>query len=474
MLLKYFYDDKLAQASYLIGCQAAGEAIVIDPARNIKDYAKTAKANGVKIVGVTETHIHADFLSGTRELASRFGATLYLSDEGGMNWKYRYAPGYDHVFLKDGDTFDIGNLTFEVLHTPGHTPEHISLLVTEGRLSENKPIGIFTGDFVFVGDVGRPDLLEKLAGVHDSSEEMTLKMFRSLQRFKQLPDYLQVWPGHGAGSACGKTLGAVPSTTVGYEKLTNWALQYDTEEHFVEAMLTGQPEAPTYFSMMKRLNKDGTQLIDEIEAPNSMKASLDTVETWMKQGVVVDTRPVKKFAEKHLRGVMNIPYNKLFVNWAGWLLDYDRPIYLLASEKYVEDILNDLRSIGLDQVIATMDPNVTDQADEGDKRLMNYKELTPAAACDAIRTEQVYVLDVRYESEWNDGHIPEAKHIMLGYLPGRVQEISRDKPILVYCKTGRRSAVAASILHANGFEDVRNLIGGYDEWVKTGDHIPTS
>lgn len=466
MLLKFFYDDKLAQASYLVGCQATGEAIVVDPARDIDKYAKAAKANGVKIVGVTETHIHADFLSGAKEIASKFGATMYLSDEGGTDWSYQYACNYKHCFLKDGDTFNIGNLAFEVLHTPGHTPEHISLLLTDGGSTANGPIGIFTGDFVFVGDVGRPDLLEKAAKVSGSSDEMARKMFHSLARFKKLPDYLQVWPGHGAGSACGKAIGAVQSTTVGYEKRTNWALQHDNENDFIQRLLVGQPEPPTYFEMMKQLNKNGPQLVQEIAAPMHVEASISVVETWVEQGIVVDTRPAKIFAQKHLPGVINIPYDKSFTTWAGWLLNYDRPIYLLTGNQPVSDILKDLQSIGMDQVASTMDLNVFDLHD--DSKFVKYEEVTPEEVKDIVQTGQLYVLDVRYEKEQDEGYIPEAKHIMLGYLPVRIEELPRDKPILVQCKTGRRSAIGVSFLQANGFKNVRNLIGGFDEWVKQG------
>ncbi|WP_028403242.1 MBL fold metallo-hydrolase [Ectobacillus panaciterrae] len=466
MLLKYFYDEKLAQASYLVGCQATGEAIIVDPSRNIEPYIKTARAHGVRIVGATETHIHADFLSGSQELASRLGATLYLSDEGGADWRYEYASGYEHCFLRNGDVFAIGNINFEVMHTPGHTPEHISLLVTDGGAATKDPLGIFTGDFVFVGDVGRPDLLEKAAGVCGSSEKMARMMFRSLQQFKNLPDYLQVWPGHGAGSACGKALGAIPSSTIGYEKRTNWALQYDNEDRFIEALLAGQPEAPPYFSMMKRLNKEGAQQIPRIAAPFRMEASIDIVQEWTKQGIVIDTRPASKFAAKHIRGVINIPYNKSFVTWAGWLLDYDQPIYLLASNADVVDIVNDLQSIGLDRVVATMEPHVIEQAGEADSRVMKYEEVTLDKIDGAIQADRIYVLDVRSAGEWEEGHIPQAKHVMLGHLQEQAHNIPYDKPILVYCKTGGRSAIAASLLQVHGFKEVQSLVGGYEEWIK--------
>ncbi|MBY0054838.1 MBL fold metallo-hydrolase [Brevibacillus agri] len=466
MLLKYFYDDKLAQASYLVGCQAAGEAIVIDPARDIEQYVQTAKANGVQIVGVTETHIHADFLSGARELAARLGAVLYLTDEGGPQWRYAYAAGYSHRLLKDGDTFQIGKLAFEVLHTPGHTPEHIALLLTDGGSPANEPIGIFTGDFVFVGDVGRPDLLEKAANVSGSAEELARQMFHSLTRFKQLPDYLQVWPGHGAGSACGKAIGAVQSSTVGYEKRTNWALQHENEQEFVQSLLAGQPEPPTYFAMMKHWNKVGPRLVQQIAAPVHAEASISVVEAWTKRGVVVDTRPPGLFAKKHVPGVINLPYDKSFPTWAGWLLDYERPVYLLADQQSVSAVLKDLQSIGLDQVAGVMDPAVYELA--CDSRFGSYAEITPGEAQEQVQAGQLYVLDVRYQKEWEAGAIPGAKHIMLGYLPERMQELPRDTPILVQCKSGRRSAVAVSLLRANGFSRVQNLLGGFDEWARQG------
>ncbi len=259
MLLKYFYDNALAHASYLVGCQKTKEAIIVDPGRDIDQYLATAGSEGVKIVAAAETHIHADFVSGARELAERVGAKLFLSDEGSTDWKYLYANEYDSQLLKDGDIVQIGQISFEVLHTPGHTPESISFVLTDKGGGATRPMGIFTGDFVFVGSVGRPDLLEEAAGVTGSAEPGARDLFRSALRFKQLPDYLQVWPAHGAGSACGKGLGAIPSSTVGYEKLFNPALQITDEQEFVDYILSEQPEAPKYFAIMKRVNKEGPE-----------------------------------------------------------------------------------------------------------------------------------------------------------------------------------------------------------------------
>ena len=247
MILKHFYEEKLAQASYLIGCVSTGEALVGDPNRDVEQYIKAAETEGLRITHVTETHIHADFVSGSRELAARTGATLYLSDEGDENWKYAFAEEAGAVLLRDGDTLMVGNIRIEVLHTPGHTPEHLIFLVTD-TAEADKPMGAITGDFVFVGDVGRPDLLEKAAGVEGSTDAAARTLFRSLEKFKEQPDYLQVWPGHGAGSACGKRLSSVPQSTVGYERMFNWAFSIEDEDEFVRTVLAEQPEPPKYFA----------------------------------------------------------------------------------------------------------------------------------------------------------------------------------------------------------------------------------
>lgn len=468
MLLKYFYDEKLAQASYMVGCQAAGEAIIVDPARDVEPYLRAAEKEGLKIVAATETHIHADFVSGARELADRVDATLYLSDEGTEDWKYQYVDQVDHVLVKDGDTFKIGNLTFEVMHTPGHTPESISFLLTDGG-GADQPMGIFTGDFVFVGDIGRPDLLEKAAGVSGSADAGARQMFNSLKRFKELPDYLQVWPAHGAGSACGKALGAVPSSTVGYEKMFNWAFSYEDEEAFVEALLAGQPESPKYFAVMKRVNKEGPALIKDLPQLQALPQSKAEVEQLLQQdAMVLDTRASDQFAKGHVEGTVNIPYNKSFVNWSGWLVDYDRPLYLLADGQNVNEMVKDLRSVGIDQVQGYVELSLIDQLEKDGVALQSYQNVTPTEIAEKVKQQDVHVVDVRGASEWEEGHLPDAQHIMLGYLPERVNEIPQDKPVLVHCLAGGRSAIAASVMQANGVSNVINLSGGYGKWVAEG------
>lgn len=462
MLLQFFYDEKLAQASYLVGCQAYGEAVVVDPARNIEPYIAAAEKEGLKLTGVLETHIHADYVSGARELSHRLGATLYVSDEGDADWKYEYVSNVGHQLVKDGDTIQLGNLTFEVMHTPGHTPESISFLLTDGGANADEPIGIFTGDFVFVGDIGRPDLLEQAAGIENTAVPGAKAMFQSLKRFKELPDFMQVWPAHGAGSACGKSLGAVPASTVGYEKRFNWAFKYDNESAFIDALLEGQPEAPKYFAVMKHVNKVGPTLLEDIPEVREI-TSFSELEKLITNGEqVIDTRNNLKFANKHIPGTINIQNTNSFPNWAGWLVDYDRPLYLLADPNEMEEILEALHSVGADNAVAFMD---VDAALAAAERLENYEWINPNEAEEKINQSEVNILDVRNLTEWEEHRLENATHIMLGKLPDHVDKIQTDKPLLVLCGSGGRSAIAASILQAHGIKEVYNLTGGMDLWV---------
>ncbi|MEC0707527.1 MBL fold metallo-hydrolase [Bacillus haynesii] len=466
MFLRYFYDEKLAHASYLVGCQKTGEAIVIDPGRNLKPYLQAAEDEGLNITAAAETHIHADFVSGARELGVTHQAKLYLSDEGDTDWKYQYFDEVKHQLVKDGDRFSIGNLMFEVMHTPGHTPESISFLLTDSGGNADRPIGIFTGDFVFVGDIGRPDLLEKAAGIKGTSESGAREMFKSLGKFKQLPDYLQVWPAHGAGSACGKALGAIPTTTVGYEKMFNWAMAYTDEDEFVKALLDGQPEPPKYFAVMKRVNKEGPALLKDLSAVLEI-TSIEQVKDLQGKEQIVDTRSSREFAEGHIKGTINIPFNKAFTNWAGWLIDYNRPVYFITNPPEVNELVAALRSVGIDNIAGFMDRDKILASDAFS--LESYAEITPPEIAKLVEDGFVHVLDVRNLAEWQGGHIPNAQHIMLGTLPERLDEIKRDCPILVQCHSGARSAIGASILQANGgFKQVLSLSGGIVQWQKDG------
>ncbi|MGM0896462.1 MAG: MBL fold metallo-hydrolase [Bacillota bacterium] len=461
MLLKYFYDSNLAQASYMVGCQQSKEAVVIDPARDISEYLEAAADEGLKIIGSLETHIHADFVTGSRELAAREGATMYLSDEGPAEWKYQNLENIPHQLVKEGDRITVGNLVFTVLHTPGHTPESISFTLIDGGIPADEPMGIFTGDFVFVGDVGRPDLLEKAAKMEGTAESGAKQMFESLKKFKQLPDHMQLWPGHGAGSACGKALGAVPSSTVGYEKKYNWALQFEDESDFSKELLAGQPEPPTYFAVMKHVNKVGQPLIKELP-PVRQLTSVAEMEALIEEGVqVIDARAAGQYADKHIPGTINIPFNSSFTNWSGWLVDYNRPLSLIIRSEEIEEVEKALQSVGIDQLASYLDARLIEES-EGD--FGSYPSIRPAEAKQLLDDEKVNLIDVRNASEWNEGHIEGAQHIMLGNLMEHLDEVPTDKPVVVQCGSGVRSAIGVSVLKSGGFEEVLNLTGGYAQW----------
>lgn len=463
MFLRRFYDDGLAQASWMIGCQKTGDAIVIDANRDIRQYLEAAAAEKLRITQVTETHIHADFVSGTRELARATGATLLLSAEGGSDWQYAFAATDGARLLRDGDVITVGNIRIAVLHTPGHTPEHLSFLVTD-TAAASEPIGIVTGDFVFVGDVGRPDLLEKAAKVANTMEAGARQLFYSLERFRALPDFVQVWPGHGAGSACGKALGAIPTSTVGYEKRFNWGVATTDEATFVRMVLEGQPEPPLYFAEMKRINRDGPAILGGFPSPAA--GDRDALERALASGtVVIDTRPAAVFGAGHVPGTLNIPLNKSFSTWAGWLVSYDVDIHLIADdERTVATAVRELAMIGLDRVTGWYATAVVTAWRDAGRHLGTIATLEPAALAPRLAAGDVTLVDVRNRSEWEAGHLPHALHIPLGHLAARLAEIPRDRPIVVQCQSGARSAIAASHLQRLGVVDVHDLLGGFQRW----------
>jgi hydroxyacylglutathione hydrolase len=461
MLLKYFYDKPVAHASYLIGCQKTGEALVIDPSRHVEPYLEAAKAEGLRITGAAETHIHADFVSGARELADRAGATLYLSDEGPPEWKSLFASRHTSRLLKNGDVFHVGKVKLEVLHTPGHTPEHISYLLTDEGGGATAPMGIFTGDFVFVGAIGRPDLLETAAGVAGSALVGARQIFQSLKRFRNLPDHLQVWPAHGAGSACGKGLGAVPSSTVGYEKLFNPALQFSDEQTFVDYNLADQPETPPYFANMKRVNKVGPQLIRELPPVESLPAS--RLLGLARETLVIDPRPSVDFASAHVPGTINIPANTL-VQWAGFFAADGAPIAVIADSASLPAILRSLRTIGIDAVAGYFEASLVAAAG---LLTESYPSAEPTDLRHDIESGKVRLIDVRAATEFAAGHIAQAEHRFLGKLLKSLGELDRGKPIVAQCQSGARSAIATSILQRAGFP-VTNLRGGFRAWSAAG------
>lgn len=471
MILKRFYEESLAQASFLIGCAQTGEALVLDPNRDLDQYMSAAAREGLRITGVTETHIHADYVSGSRDLAARTGATLYLSDEGGTDWKYGFAHESNVTLIRHGDAIAVGNLRLEAVRTPGHTPEHIAFVLTD-RSACPEPVAIFTGDFVFAGDVGRPDLLERAANVKGTMEKGARALYRSLQEFKRLPDYLLVWPAHGAGSLCGKGLGGVPVTTVGYEKLVNWALHAGSEGEFVREVLAGQPEPPAYFKAMKRLNKVGPPPSPAFQAPPRLDgAALQT--TLLRRGAVVDARPGHLSAAGPIDGAVAIPLSKSFTTWAGSLLPFGQPVWLVVStEADAVAAARQLALIGYDEVVGWFDDDAVRAWHAVAAPSAPAPKVAAREAFRSLERGEVAVLDVRSQREYDAGHIPGALHIPLGTLEARLNELPQ-KPLVVHCAAGLRSAMAVSVLRKAGVTAVSDMAGGFREYEASGLPVET-
>ena len=363
-------------------------------------------------------------------------------------------------------------MRLRILHTPGHTPEHICFVVTDGAAAET-PLGAFTGDFVFVGDVGRPDLLEKAAGAQGTMEQSARQLWASLVRFRSLPDHLQIWPGHGAGSACGKALGAVPQSTLGYEKLASWAFRADDEEDFVGKVLSDQPEPPRYFSTMKRVNREGPRVLGVLPRPPHLRvdgiAGLLDGEAW-----AIDLRTRDAFGGGHIPGSLSLPLRYAFTTWAGWLLPYDRDLHLLAeTETQALEASRLLALIGLDRVAGWVNVDAALAAwRTAGRKVGTGRAVTPREAQALIESRRAVILDVRSRAEWDGGHLPGALHVNLGSLPDRLGEIPRERPVMAYCRSGGRSGIAQSILLRAGFEDAANIEGGWVAWRRAG--LPTA
>ena len=465
MLLERIYDEDLAQASYIIGCQAEGTAIVVDPRRDVDVYLELATKHGMRIAAVTETHIHADFLSGTRELAARTGAQMYVSDEGGRDWTY--GSDFDAaVRMQHGHRIELGNITIEAVHTPGHTPEHPSFLVTDGAQSD-APGFMLTGDFVFVGDLGRPDLLDEAAGFVDPRFQGAKDLFASLRnRFLTLPDYVQVLPAHGSGSACGKALGAIPGSTVGYERRFSWwsgYVQNDDEQGFVEELLNGQPDAHAYFGRMKMENKVGPALLDEcLGLPELTSEALHSARA-ADRVIFVDTR---NHAEVHTGTVersLNIPGAAKAASYGAWVYDplvEQRPLVLLASdEREARGMRDHLIRVGIDHVAGFV--TSLDGLNLVQPRVVQPDKLG--------EIDRVLLLDVRNKNEYAAGHLPGSQQLSGGRAMWNLDVLPAPGAgtIVTYCQSGVRNSVTASALRRAGY-DIVELDGSYTAWIAAG------
>lgn len=469
MFMRMIYDDKLAQAAYLIGCQRTNAAILIDPQRDVDRYIQLAKQNDLKITAVAETHIHADFVSGARELAEQVGAKVYVSDEGGPEWHSEWLErksgggSYDHQRLRDGDKFSVGNIDFNVMHTPGHTPEHIAFLVTDRGAGASEPIGMATGDFVFVGDLGRPDLLETAAGQAGVMEAAARRLFTTVLRLHSVPDFVQVWPAHGAGSACGKALGSVPTSTIGYERRFNPAIRAaHSEQNFVDFMLSGQPEPPLYFANMKRVNKTGPAVLGPLPIPPQINAA-DLCRLDSKAVAIIDTRSWDAFRQGHVPGALFFPLNRSFNSDAGSMVREDEDIYLIIEPGRVNEAVRDLVRIGLDRIKGWYPSAEMSAYQTAGGKLAATREVSIDEADNLLREQRAAVLDVRRMTEFGEGHIPKAVNIAHTRLASRLAEVPKGKPLLVNCQGGSRSARSCALLQRAGYE-VMNLKGGMQAW----------
>lgn len=452
----------LAHYSYLVGCAETGQVAVIDPRRDVDVYERTAAENGWTIGQVLETHIHADFASGGRELARRTGAPLHASrhDEGEL-----YEVSFPHEDLGDGDEIEIGSVRLRALHTPGHTPEHLSHLVftPEGGA---EPHMMLSGDFLFVGSLGRPDLLGE-----EAKRALADAMYDSVRdKLAGLPDALEIHPGHGAGSMCGAGMSDRPFSTLGIERVSNPYLDPGLErEAFVDRLLGHVPPFPPYYLRMKRINSDGPALLGEL--PGNRPIAVDEFAALMGEGaVVVDSRPAASFGEGHVPGALGIGLGPSLSVWGSWLIPYDKPILVvLADPTGAPDAARALVRVGLDDIRGYLDGGMTAWSAAG-QTVSELPQLeAPALELRRTEGEPITIVDVRTAEEYADGHVDGALNIMGGFLADELERLPRDgSPIAVMCAGGYRSTAAASVLLAEGFDNVFNVPGGVARWAQSG------
>jgi hydroxyacylglutathione hydrolase len=433
MHFQHFYLSCLAHASYLIG--DGGEAAVVDPQRDVDQYVEAAQRLGLTIKYVIETHLHADFVSGHRELAARSGAEIVFGAQANA--------AFPHRAVRDDEVLLLGAVELRALETPGHTPESISWLVSEN----GRPSKLMTGDTLFIGDVGRPDL----AGSRGhTSEEMASMLYDSLwTKILTLPDDVEVWPAHGAGSACGKNISSDASSTIGMQRRTNWALQPMARDEFIETLTSGLAEPPRYFPRDAELNRQGPRALNEISAVQLTPESLHP------DALVLDVRDAAAFGARHIAGAINIGLDGNFASWCGTLLPFDAPIVVVADdEASASQAVMRLARVGIENVascITSLDGFATTSLPQ-----LTVHDLDDTA-----------VLDVRRRAEFWEGHVTNAENVPLDELPDRLAEIDRDRPLAVICAGGYRSSIACSLLARAGFTNVRNVQGGTEEWMRS-------
>lgn len=450
MYFEQFYLGCLAHASYLLASH--GEGIVVDPQRDVEIYLKTAEEQGAKIRHIFETHLHADFVSGHKELAARTGAKIYIGVRAGAT--------FPHVDVQDGFQLQVGKILISALETPGHTPESVCLLVTDEEKSP-EPWAVLTGDTLFIGDVGRPDLSKmytpaKLAGMlYDSLHGKLLK----------LPDNVLVYPAHGAGSLCGRNMRAERSSSIGTERLTNYALQIKTKTEFIRQLTSNLPARPEYFLQDAEINRAGAPALSDLPELPALAAA--TVRSLLNEGVVaLDVRSGDQFAAAHVPGSVNIALSGQFASWAGALLGLSaRPVLVAGSAEQLAEARLRLARVGIENIRGHLNGGIEAWKHAG-LHLAEVPQINVQVLDNRLRAHETSVLDVRREPEWQVGHIEGAIWWPLDHFKVSPPEIDRNTPIAVHCKSGYRSMIACSLLQRAGFQNVTNVIGGFDAWLQ--------
>ena len=451
MVIDRFETPGLAQYSYIISSQ--GQSVIIDPGRDTDHYLRFLGKRGLTLSSIVETHIHADFASGAKALAEATGAELAFS---GYDVGEHYQYSMPHRSLRTGDTVKVGTVRVEALHTPGHTPEHLSFVAYDTQRSETEPLAIFSGDFLFVGSVGRPDLLGE-----EAKRGLAHELFQSMHvRLDALPDSVQVYPGHGAGSLCGTGMSERAESTLGYERRTNHLFSL-TEEAFVAEILRTLPPMPTYYPRMKELNARGAEAFDAIPGAVALSPSEVEALTAEQDVMVLDLRRPEAFGGAHIRGALNIGAGQNLSLWAGWLLGSKSRIVLVNDQGDDEESRRGLVHVGLDNIVGFLKAGMPAWINAG---LPFERTIQMSTEEVRDRSKDKLVLDVRSEAEWKAGHIEGATHIMLGDMPQQVQSLPKDRPIITVCGSGYRSSIAASGLAKNGFSSVESMDGGMAAW----------
>jgi len=460
MRIKQFETPGLAQYSYVVSSK--GEAIVIDPMRDFDRYTQYAAEQGVTIKYVTETHIHADFASGALALAEAVGAELAVSSYDEEPYHY----SMEHSTLRDGDAMRVGKLRMVALHTPGHTPEHLSFVLFDEKRDATEPLALFSGDFLFVGSLGRPDLLGEGA-----KQALAHELYHSLhERIASLPDGVQLYPGHGAGSLCGAGMSERAESTLGYERRSQPLFKLE-EEAFVREILASVPPMPSYYPRMKALNSKGAASVAEMPGKVPLTPAGVAALLADKSVTVIDLRRPEAFGGAHIRGAVNIGSGQNLSLWAGWMLDAEQRFVLVNDTGDDEEARRSLVRVGLDRIEGFVQKGMPAWIEEG-REFARTAQLTTREIAQIKPDTQI--LDVRSEKEWSDGHIQDAHHIPLGELMERMQEVGNDADIIAVCGSGYRSSIAASLLQANGFTRISSMDGGMTAWNRQELPVATS